>query len=305
MAVENGQTRSSMGGSMSKSADIFNLMDNLLPRADYVELAEPDELQRLYAGVGMPSLRAMELSGQAGVNYHEIKGANPLLGLVDPIIIRNRYVELREQALLGDADAINDLGWFWLNGLRLKPNPALARRLFKIAAVMGAPEALFNLAELAYYGKGLPVNPELAIDYYEQAFEAGIPCAAQALGSLYERGDEGVIVDHGKAISWYKRGAAEHDSMACFSLGRLALDESSPEYDPALGLYWLQWAAMKGQVLATEQLTDFYFSTFESPPDPDGVLFRFWRDLAISQGSLWAVELGDLDADLQLARNRS
>jgi len=126
MAVENGQTRSSMGSSMSKSADIFNLMDNLLPRADYVELAEPDELQRLYVGVGMPSLRAMELSGQAGVNYHEIKGANPLLGLVDPIIIRNRYVELREQALLGDADAINDLGWFWLNGLRLKPNPAPA-----------------------------------------------------------------------------------------------------------------------------------------------------------------------------------
>ncbi|GLE71570.1 MULTISPECIES: tetratricopeptide repeat protein [Pseudomonas] len=290
---------------MSKSAEVFNLMDNLLPRAEDVELAGPDELQRLYAGIGMPSLRAMELSGQAGVTYHEIKAANPLLGLVDPIRIRNRYVELREQALIGDENALNDLGWWWLNGLRLKPNPALAKRLLRIAAVMGSAEALFNLAELAFYGKGLTVNLDLAIDYYEQAFEAGIPCAAQALGSLYERGDEGVIVDHGKAISWYKSGAAEQDLMACFSLGRLALDEASPEYDPALGLYWLQWAAMKGQVLATERLTDFYFSTFEAPPDPDGGLFRFWRDLAISQGSLWAVELGDLDADLQLARNRS
>jgi len=208
-------------------------------------------------------------------------------------------VELREQALLGDADALNDLGWFWLNGLRLKPNPALARRLFKVAAVMGASEALFNLAELAFYGKGLVVNPGLAIDYYEQAFEAGIPCAAQALGSLYERGDEGVIVDHGKAISWYKRGAAEQDLMACFSLGRLALDETSPEYDPALGLYWLQWAAMRGLVLATERLAEFYFSTFESPPDPDGLLFRFWRDLAISQGSLWARELRASDVAIQ------
>lgn len=91
---------------MSNSADIFNLMDNLLPRADCVEMVEPDELQRLYAGIGIPSLRVMELSGQArGVNYLEIREANPLLGLVDPIIIRNRYVELREQALLGDADA--------------------------------------------------------------------------------------------------------------------------------------------------------------------------------------------------------
>ncbi len=284
---------------MSKSADVFNLMDNLLPRAEYVGLAEPDELQRLYAGIGMPSLRAMELSGLAGVTYHEIRAANPLLGLVDPIRIRNRYVELREQALLGDADALNDLGWFWLNGLRLKPNPALARRLFKIAAVMGASEALFNLAELAFYGKGLAVNLDLAIDYYEQAFEAGIPCAAQALGSLYEHGDEGVIVDHGKAISWYKRGAAEQDLMACFSLGSLALDETSPEYDPALGLYWLQWAAMKGQVLATERLADFYLSTFDVPPDPGGLLYCFWRDLAIAQGRSQARAMETLDGELQ------
>ena len=287
---------------MSKSAEVFNLMDNLLPRAEDVELAGPDELQRLYAGIGMPSLRAMELSGQAGVTYHEIKAANPLLGLVDPIRIRNRYVELREQALIGDENALNDLGWWWLNGSRLKPNPALAKRLFKIAAVMGSAEALFNLAELAFYGKGLAVNPGLAIDYYEQAFESGIICAAEALGSLYERGDEGVIADHGKAISWYKRGASEQDLMACFSLGRLALDETSPEYDPALGLYWLQWAAMKGQVLATERLADLYFSPFESPPDPDGLLFRFWRDLAISQGSDWAVKLCAVDNSLNLCK---
>ena len=280
---------------MSQSADVFNILDSLLPRADLVELAEPDEILLLYAGIGMPSLRVMELSGQAGITYHEIKAANPLLGLVDPIRTRNRYVELREQALAGDEDALNDLGWWWLNGSRLKPNPALAKRLFKIAAVMGSAEALFNLAELAFYGKGLVVNPGLAIDYYEQAFESGIICAAEALGSLYERGDEDVIADHGKAISWYKRGAAEHDSMAGFSLGRLALDESSPEYDPALGLYWLQWAAMRGQVLATERLADFYLSPFESPPDPDGLLFRFWRDLAISQGSSWAMGGGDLD----------
>ena len=286
---------------MSKSADVFNLMDNLLPRAEFVELAEPDEILLLYAGIGMPSLRVMELSGQAGITYHEIKAANPLLGLVEPIMVRSRYAELREQAIMEDADALNDLGWLWLNGSRLKASPALARRLFKLAAVMGSAEALFNLAEQAFYGKGIAVNPVLAIDYYEQAFEAGIPCAAQALGSLYERGDESVIADHGKAISWYKRGAAEHDAMACFLLGRLALDEASTEYDPALGLYWLQWAAMKGQVLATERLTDFYFSTFESPPDPNGLLFRFWRDLAISQGSFWARELRASDVAIQQA----
>lgn len=289
---------------MSKSAEVFNLMDNLLPRAEDVELAGPDELQRLYAGIGMPSLRAMELSGQAGVTYHEIKAANPLLGLVDPIRIRNRYLELREQALIGDENALNDLGWLWLNGLRLEPNPALAKRLLRIAAVMGSAEALFNLAEQAFYGKGIAVNPVLAIDYYEQAFEAGIPCAARALGGLYENGDEGVPIDHARATAWYKRGADEQDTMACFLHGRLALDESSIEYNPAVGLYWLQWAAMSGEVLASERLADFYRSTFDSPPDPNGRLYCFWRDVAISQGSSLAEEMLVLDGQCQLAGNR-
>ena len=283
---------------MSKSAEVFNLMDNLLPRAEDVELAGPDELQRLYAGIGMPSLRAMELSGQAGVTYHEIKAANPLLGLVDPIRIRNRYVELREQALIGDENALNDLGWWWLNGLRLKPNPALAKRLLRIAAVMGSA-GVIQPRRAGLLRQGVDGQSGLSRRLLRAGFRSRDSLCCASIRGLYERGDEGVIVDHGKAISWYKRGAAEQDLMACFSLGRLALDETSPEYDPALGLYWLQSAAMRGLVLATERLAEFYFSTFESPPDPDGLLFRFWRDLAISQGSLWARELRASDVAIQ------
>ncbi len=290
---------------MSKSADVFNLMDNLLPLSDQVEIAEPGELQRLYAGIGMPALWVAELAEQNHLfTYHEIKAANPLLGLTDPIRLRRRYEQLRAQALQGDADALNDLGWLWLNGSRLEPKPLLAKRLFKIAAVLGSSEALFNLAEQAFYGKGVTANPALAIDYYEQAFESGIPCAAQAIGGFYERGDEGVPIDHAKAIAWYKRGAEEQDTMACFLHGRLALDESSSEYNPAVGLYWLQWAAMSGEVFASEHLADFYRSTFDSPPDPNGRLYCFWRDVAIGQGSSTAEEMLALDGQCQLAGSR-
>lgn len=290
---------------MSKSAEVFNLMDDLLSPSDQVEIREPGELQRLYVGIGMPALRVAELSEQNRLfTYHEIKAVNPLLGLIDPIRLRQRYGELRVQALQGDAEALNDLGWLWLNGSRLESAPLLAKRLFKIAAVLGSSEALFNLAEQAFYGKGIAISPALAIDYYERAFESGISCAAQALGALHERGDKGIPVDHAKAIAWYKRGADKQDSMACFLLGRLALDESSSEYNPAVGLYWLQWAAMKGEMLASERLADFYRSTFDSPPDPDGLLYRFWRDIAISQGSSWAEEMLALDGKCQLASNR-
>lgn len=290
---------------MSKSADVFNLIESLLPRGDQLTVVVPGEVQRLYSGIGMPSLRISELAGKGSLStYHQVKAANPLLNMTDPIRIRQHYGELREKAMQGDADALNDLGWLWLNGLSLKPDPLLAKRMFRIAAVLDSPEALFNLAEQACYGKGVMINPLLAIDYYEQAFASGIPCAAQALGALYERGDDGVPADHGKAIVWYERGVGERDAMAGFLLGRLALDETSTEHNQATGLYWLQWAAMSGVMLASERLADFYRCVFDSPPDPDGLLYRFWLDIAIRQGSSWAAEMSVRGGERQLAVNR-
>lgn len=281
---------------MSKSVCVFNLLERLLPISEQVVVIESGEMQRLYSGVGMPSLRTMELAWQARfANLYEVKAANPLRGLVDPIEIHQAYARLRAAAINGDPDAINDLGWLWLNGTRLASDPILARRLFKLAAVEGSGEALFNLAEQAYYGKGMVANPALAIDYYEQAFEHGVPGAALALGAIYEEGDEGVIADHGIAVRWYKRAVEEGDVLAGFYWGQLALNESSTEYDLACGVYWLQWSAILGERCASEALAELYGSPFNSPPDPERRLYRFWRDFAIEQGSNTAIAMRDVD----------
>lgn len=281
---------------MSKSVCVFNLLERLLPIPEQVVVVEPGEMQRLYSGVGIPSLRTAELVGQARfANLHEVKAANSLLGLVDPIEIHQAYACLRAAAVEGDSDAMNDLGWLWLNGTKLAYAPTLARRLFKLAAVEGSGEALFNLAEQAYYGKGMAANLALAIDYYEQAFEYGVPSAALAIGAIYEEGDEGVIVDHGRAMLWYKRAVEEGDVLAGFYLGRLALNEASAEHDMACGVYWLQWSAMLGERCASEALVDLYGSPFNTPPDPERRLYRFWRDFAIEQGSNTAIAMRDVD----------
>jgi TPR repeat protein len=281
---------------MSKSVCVFNLLERLLPIPEQVVVVEPGEIQRIYSGVGIPSLRTTELVGQARfANLHEVKAANSLLGLVDPIEIHQTYVCLRAAAVDGDPDAMNDLGWLWLNGARLASDPILARRLFKLAAVEGSGEALFNLAEQAYYGKGMVANPALAIDYYEQAFEYGVPGAALALGAIYEEGDEGVIADHGSAVRWYKRAVEEGDVLAGFYWGQLALNDSSTEYDLACGVYWLQWSAILGERCASEALAELYGSPFNSPPDPERRLYRFWRDFAIEQGSNTAIAMRDVD----------
>ena len=135
--------------------------------------------------------------------------------------------------------------------------------------------------------------PALAIDYYEQAFEFGVPGAALALGAIYEGGDEGVVVDHGEAMLWYKLAVEEGDVLAGFYRGRLALNESSKEYDMAGGVYWLQWSAMLGERSSSEALAELYDSPFNSPPDPERRLYRFWRDVAIEQGSNTALAIKD------------
>lgn len=269
---------------MSKTVDVFNLMDHLLSSLEQVGVTEPGQLQRLYAGVGM------SVSAQDGLN--------------DCSAIRQHYGALRAQALQGDADALNDLGWLWLNGSRLASNPRLAKRLFLTAARLGSAQALFNLAEQAYFGKGLDVDVPLAIGYYQQAYEAGITCAAQAVGSIYEAGEEGVAADHGKAVAWYKLAAAELEPMACFLLGKLLLDEQSAVYDVAGGLYWLQVAAMQGQVFACERLAEFYAWSFDAPPDPDGAMYRFWQDRAAVHGSSSALEKHASHGECQLAIKR-
>ncbi len=212
-----------------------------------IRFFEPDDVLVLYAGIGIPLLRILQV-GQANdfcpATYYQIKVANPLRGMVEPGRLRVHYESVRGNALASDPDAFNDLGWLWLNSSRIPFEPALARRLFKLTYVLGSAEAAFNLGEQAFYGKGVTVDRNLAISYYEQAYEGGVFCAARALGSLYCKSADDWTADLHKAVQWYMRATEDDDLDACFQLGCLVLDNYSPTHKLALGIYWLQWAAM-------------------------------------------------------------
>ena len=272
---------------MTKSDNVFNLIDSLLPTIEAAMISMPGEIQLLYAGVGMPSLRALEVGHKHNLtDYQAIKAVNPLRNVCDIDAFHSLYISLRSAALVEDEDAINDLGWLWLNGRWLPADHCLARRLFRLAATLGSAEALFNLAAQSYYGKGTSIDVNLAIDYYELAYEQGITCAALELGLLYESGDDGLPADCELAAKWFLRGAGDGDGdlQACFNLGRLSLEQASASADEATGLYWLQFAAMQGHGVAAEHLADYYRTGLQMP-DPERRLYEFWRDHAIRLGS--------------------
>lgn len=93
---------------------------------------------------------------------------------MDACLIRARCVP-RTLILQGDSDALNDLGWLLLNGVRLKLEPLLARCIFKVAKVLGSAEALFNLAEQAFYGKGIPLDLRWPVIITSRLPSMGLP----------------------------------------------------------------------------------------------------------------------------------
>lgn len=64
---------------MTKSANVFNLIDGLLPVVDGAMISTPGKMQLLYAGIGMPSLRIIEVGRTVGLtDYQAILAANPI-----------------------------------------------------------------------------------------------------------------------------------------------------------------------------------------------------------------------------------
>lgn len=134
------------------------------------------------------------------------------------------------------------LGDFYLNGWGgARKDPAEAVRWYRRSAAASDPCA--SRAQYALYrahadGTGAPRNMKLAIDWLQQAADAGNPRAQRALGRAYDRG-EGVPRDPALARVWLRKsreGVAPHDDhehdMPSFA-GPLLFKKLAPFSPPA------------------------------------------------------------------------
>lgn len=109
------------------------------------------------------------------------------------------------------------LGDFHQNGWGgLEPDGAEAVRWYRRTAQADAPCATnsqYALYRAYATGQGVRKDMKVAIDWLQQAAEAGNPRAQRALGRAYDRG-EGVTRDPGLARVWLRKsreGVAPHD----------------------------------------------------------------------------------------------
>ena len=272
---------------MPKPANVVNILEAFLPEPEVLEFREPSERDGLGAGLGMPTLRIIEMYESHGAaSYAEVKAINPLKAALarEPFLML--YAQLRRAALEHDADALNDLGWLWLDGHTLIANPSIALHLFRLAAADDLSEAFFNLGQLYTYGIGVAIDERMAQRWLKKAFKGGIREAALEVAWLYDARDrEGscaasrVEADYRKAFRWYRKAARAGDTAAFARLGKSYLEGNGVSRHVSKGLFWLQRAALSGDAAAADALEYFYEDALYMP-DPQGLMRLFWASYA-------------------------
>ena len=121
-----------------------------------------------------------------------------------------------------NADARAWLGAVLLDRARIRE----ALQFLQQAADAGSAEGAHRLGLLFAQGaEGVPRNDARALELFEKAGTAGHPRAQINAGTLYFRG-QGAPRDLVRARAWFERAAASEDPYALYALGR-AMDESS------------------------------------------------------------------------------
>lgn len=118
--------------------------------------------------------------------------------------------------------------------------------LFREAAKLGLPAAMFSLARAYDKGRGVARDAGEAADWYKEAAAKDHVPAMASLGTLYEFG-EGVPVDLAEALRLYLQAANAGDVNAMTSLGFLYAEGKGVARHPGEARKWYAKAAAGGQ----------------------------------------------------------
>ena len=170
-----------------------------------------------------------------------------------------RAVRLFRMAARSLPEATCALAESHLFGIGVRRDPVVAYRLLKSLTDTGLPRVDYRLAECLHYGWGTAPDLKAALDVYNRSACAGFPFALTRLGQFHQWG---YLVQRNVAIAkrLYTWALAAGDMDAAYRLGLMYLygDGVICDYDKAFHL--LQRSASGGNVMAHGALGDMYLS---------------------------------------------
>jgi len=113
--------------------------------------------------------------------------------------------EFQEAAKHDDIRALNFLGIMHAEGVGTLRDDYRAIDMFYLAAILGHPEAMVNLARMYAAGRGGRQDNKAAVASYRAAAKAGFQPAIIRMAEIYENGELGEAPDAAHAREWRAR----------------------------------------------------------------------------------------------------
>ena len=139
---------------------------------------------------------------------------------------------LKEAANQGYPPAMYELGVRYREGkLGVQRDLHEAYEWLAKAAESGFTPAMSDVANALWFGQGVDSNPRRAVEWAERAADAGFDTAKLNLGIYYlwgrqlwkqgQAAPDSVSHDHGQALLWFGRAAADNNSAAQYYLAQM------------------------------------------------------------------------------------
>ncbi|NRR29444.1 TonB family protein [Oxalobacteraceae bacterium] len=188
---------------------------------------------------------------------------------------------LSKAAEAGVAEAANVLGKNYEIGRGVAVDPALALSWFVHAAESGSLLAQAKVGRAYLFGDGVKPDDALALFWYRKAALRNLPSAQLAVGYLLEHGKD-IPHDLSEAAQWYRKAADNGDATARFTLGLMYAEGNGVTKSFAEAIRWMRLAADSGLPKAELSLGRMYSQG--QGVDQDQVLALQWIRKAAAQG---------------------
>jgi TPR repeat protein len=185
------------------------------------------------------------LTGVASYSYSQVDRLEAGLAAYD----RGQYATAirawMRAAEEGSAEAQNNVGHMYEEGLGVPQNYLLAMNWYRQAAEGGLPEGQHNMGLLYYHGYGVAENLLESVRWFRMAAEQEFPESEYMLGMAYEQG-KGVALDYALAREYLLRSAKRNYPSAQLMYAFMLQAGEGGESDSYNGYLWGKIALENG-----------------------------------------------------------
>ncbi len=181
--------------------------------------------------------------------------------------MENDFAYWKVAAEQGDAEGLYHVGVFYGTGDVVSQDYKKSKYYFDLADKRGCFDATFQLGVYHMFGFGFKKNIHEALAYFERAAANGHADAAAWAGQIYERGTDGVTVDHQKAFNLYMIAAEQDNEEAIWYViqGYLLGQGAKKDFDKAYE--WFQ----KAEALGYERIKTLFGTHYFNQGDAESL----------------------------------